>query len=637
MKVLVVVDALRGENYGTAIDCMNLIKYLKKSNDDVILLCPDVSKRGVINYFDVQRLDSDNLTDCVSLSNSVMMAKANSKSLKELIQTVDVIHIMSPFALGYKVAELASKLGVPLTAGFHIQAESITTQFKMMNVPIANATLYKRFYKHLYRYANAVHYPTEFIKRVFEGTVKRRTNGYIISSGVDDIFKPMEVTRNDKEFINILFVGRFSKEKSHATLIKAVAKSKYKDKIHLYFAGQGSQQEEISQLAKEYGINEPIMKFIPRDELVKVMNMSDLYVHPAAVEVEAISCLEAVSCGLVPIISDSQKSAAAAFAITEKNLFKNNSSDDLAYKIDYWIEHPEEKEELSKQYIEHANKHYSQEKCMEEMRDMLSFYAKEINHNTFTKYYYRDELNDDFAFNKIEVKKQKKPFKYLHNSIFWKCGEVFVYHIIARPIVWVLNKIFYHQTIKNKYLLKKAKNKGYFIYCNHTNGMADAFTPNLLSRKRNFIVVGRETVSIKGIKGIVTMLGAIPIYASLEELEPYNECIKYRINQKKSVTIYPEAHIWPYYTKIRHFKKDSFRYPIDFNKPVFVLTNTWQKRRLSKKPKLVSYLSGPLYHNPELSRQEAMDDLRERVYYEMVKVSNSVKQIEKIHYIKVEK
>ena len=274
---------------------------------------------------------------------------------------------------------------------------------------------------------------------------------------------------------------------------------------------------------------------------------------------------------------------------------------------------------------------------LEKLRNMLLTYSDKINHNGNQKLYYSDELNDDFAINKIKIKKQKKPFKYVHKNPIWRFFEFLIYNVIARPLVFILNQAFFHQRIKNKAILKRFKGKGYFIYSNHTNGMADAFTPNLLSLKRNYIVVSRETVSIKGLKGIVTMLGAIPIYSNVDEVEPFNECIKARILQNKSVTIYPEAHIWPYYTKIRDFKKDSFRYPVELNVPVYVLTNTWQKRRFGKRPKLVSYLSGPLFPDDSLGRSEAMEDLKERAYFEMIKVIRSVKQVEKIQYIKVDK
>ncbi len=641
MKVLVVMDALDGENYGTVFDCMNIIRYLHSSGDDVRLLSPNVEKNSgnLVNYYLVKKIDSADSIDPISKLNSAILNNANNKFLKEIINDADVVHIMMPFGLGYKVAKIAKKLGVPITTSFHAQAESVTSQYKLMNVRFANNTIYKYYFKHLYSLANAVQYPTEFTKMIFEGSVKRRTNSYIISSGVDDVYQRRDVQRDStySKHFNILFIGRFAKEKNHEALIKAVAKSKHKDNIQLVFAGQGSYKEEIVKLAKDLGVIPPITLFVSRESLVDIINSCDLYVHPADAENEGISCLEAISCGLVPIICDSKKSAIKSVALSEKNLFREHSIEDLTDKIDYWIEHPKEKKECSEQYLGFT-KSYSREICLEKVRKMILTYSDPINRNKLVKYYYSDELNDDFAFSKIEVKKSKKPFKYIHKNPIWRFFEFIIYNIIARPLVYLINQGFFHQRIKNKALLKRCKHTGYFVYSNHTHGMADAFTPNILSPKRNYIVVGREAVSIKGLKGIVTMLGAIPLYTSIDEVGPFNECIKTRVNAKKrAITIYPEAHIWPYYTKIRPFRKDSFRFPVDNKKPVYVLTHTWQKRKLSKRPRLISYLSGPLFPNEELSRVEAMEDLRERVYHEMLRVSNSIEQVEKIKYIKVEK
>ena len=97
---------------------------------------------------------------------------------------------------------------------------------------------------------------------------------------------------------------------------------------------------------------------------------SDLYVHASEVEIEAISCLEAIACGLVPIISNSPVSATKQFAIDDKSLFKNGDSDDLAAKIDYWIEHEEEKKQYSEKYVEYAQ-NYNIKACVVEFEKML--------------------------------------------------------------------------------------------------------------------------------------------------------------------------------------------------------------------------------------------------------------------------
>ena len=101
-----------------------------------------------------------------------------------------------------------------------------------------------------------------------------------------------------------------------------------------------------------------------------LINGADLYVHPAEVEIEAISCLEAISCGLVLVIADSPRSATRFFALDDKNLFHFNHPVDLAGKIDYWIVHPEEKAEYSEKYLGYTRQ-FEQEHCMTEMENMI--------------------------------------------------------------------------------------------------------------------------------------------------------------------------------------------------------------------------------------------------------------------------
>lgn len=113
-------------------------------------------------------------------------------------------------------------------------------------------------------------------------------------------------------------------------------------------------------------------------------------------------------------------------------------------------------------------------------------------------------------------------------------------------------------------------------------------------------------------------------------------CIESRIRQNSAIMIYPEAHIWPYYTKIRDFPYPSFEYACRLNKPIFVLTNCYQKRRFSKKPKILTFVDGPFYPNPDLSKKEAAKELREIAYHTMCHRAAEHSTYEYIRYIKEE-
>ena len=128
------------------------------------------------------------------------------------------------------------------------------------------------------------------------------------------------------------------------------------------------------------------------------------------------------------------------------------------------------------------------------------------------------------------------------------------------------------------------------------------------------------------------MLGAIPIPSNKQAMKNFLETIRKHIEKNHSITIYPEAHIWPYYTKIRPFKDVSFKYPIQLETPTFCITNTYQKYGKNK-IKIVTYIDGPFFPNKELTKKEQQKELRDTVYNYMVKRSQN-SNIELIKYIK---
>ena len=365
MKICIVADVLGKPNNGTTLACLNLINYMKSRGHEVRVLCGDKEKRDWEGYFVVPNMNLGPINAYLK-KNGVSIARPCKKVIEAALDGVDVCHIMTPFALSRSALKVCRKKNIPVTAGFHCQAQNFSVHLNMMNFKLANKIVYHNFYYRVYRRVDAVHYPTQFIKDLFEGDVKRKTNGYVISNGVNDIFKKTDV---EKEPYQVMFAGRYSKEKDHGTLLRGVAKSRYKDKITLVLAGQGPREKQIRRLAEKLGVRVK-MAFYGREELVEELNRSSLYIHPAKVEIEAISCLEAIRCGLVPIISDSPDSATGAFALDGKNLFRCADPDDLAAKIDWWFDHPDEMKKCSDAYLGFTEQ-FAQGECMAGMEKMF--------------------------------------------------------------------------------------------------------------------------------------------------------------------------------------------------------------------------------------------------------------------------
>lgn len=249
--------------------------------------------------------------------------------------------------------------------------------------------------------------------------------------------------------------------------------------------------------------------------------------------------------------------------------------------------------------------------------------------------YYSDELHDDFAGTNIQQKPLGKEYRYVNDNIFARVGTWIVYYVIALPIVFLLQKLIVRQKIVNRKLLKECKKQGCFLYANHTMAMGDAFTgPLVCAPKKCYVIVNPDAVSIKGLRTIVKMLGAIPLASGFEEGKKMVQCVKRRIEQGSAVMIYPEAHIWPYYTGIRPFASNSFKYPVNLDAPVFCITNCYQKSVLFKRPKVVAFVDGPFYPDKSLPKAERVEKLRNQVYEKMCQRSKEHSTCAYVEYVK---
>ncbi len=249
--------------------------------------------------------------------------------------------------------------------------------------------------------------------------------------------------------------------------------------------------------------------------------------------------------------------------------------------------------------------------------------------------YYEDELNDEFSKSSIEPRIIDENYKYVHKNPLWNLCSFVLQNILSVPIKILYAKIKFRIKYIGKEKIKPYKNEGYFIYGNHTQPFADTFIPSIpMYPKRNFLIVNPVNISLKGTGTLVEMLGAMPIPSNKSAMKNFLEAIKQKTNKGYAITIYPEAHIWPYYTKIRPFKDVSFKYPVQLEKPAFCITNTYQSYgKNNKKIKIVSYIDGPFYPNKELTLKEQQKELRNKIYNCMDERSKN-SNIEHIKYIK---
>lgn len=369
MIIAMVCDFLGEENNGTTIFCYNLIEWLTRHGHSVNIICPDKDKSDINSCFVVPQKKHLTSIEKRFANQGLVFAKPKRSVIRKAVLGTDGVLIITPFSLGKYVTKYALEHHIPVMATFQCQADSLIRPIRIGSKDKHKKKIYKQFYEQVYKYCQAIHFPSAFLCRDFEKYIGY-TPHYIISSGISsDFSKKVSCHRPVDSNFRIIYIARLSKHKNHKVLINAVNMSKYKNRIQLIFAGDGDYKSSIERDACEL-INQPIIRTYSRPKLLEVIATCDLYVHAANEETEGIACLEAATCGLVPIINNSPNSAAPAYAIDEKNLFNYNEAADLAEKIDYWLDHPKERNERSLEYLDFTKK-YSLAESMSAMEKMF--------------------------------------------------------------------------------------------------------------------------------------------------------------------------------------------------------------------------------------------------------------------------
>ncbi|WP_104749046.1 glycosyltransferase [Helicobacter cynogastricus] len=359
MVIVLVVDSFENKSNGTSMTAARFYKALKAHGHSVRVVAPFVQGE---EFYALKERYIPLVTE-LAHKQHILFGKPHEKILHQAFEGADIVHLFLPFKLEKVAIKVARAMKIPFVGAFHLQPEHITYNMGLQNLGWLNRFIFWWFKQSYYQHLTHIHCPSPFIKAEL---VKHNYGGkkYTISNGFDPMYAPRPHNTKSDDLYHIAMVGRYSPEKNQQVLIEATHLSKHASQIQLHLKGQGPQlaslQKHASKLAHrvDFGFLEP-------SELVKLLYQCDLYVHTADVEGEAIACLEAMACGIVPIISDSKISATNQFALDDRSLFKSNDPRDLANKIDWWLDHPEERLQAEDRYVQNAT-HYTLDKAIKQ-------------------------------------------------------------------------------------------------------------------------------------------------------------------------------------------------------------------------------------------------------------------------------
>lgn len=394
LKLLFVINNLYTRGNGLSASARRTITLLRERGHDVRVLSSGTAEQAQACNFTAPEFTLPArrfpLADAIISAQGYAFAKAKPKVIKQAVHWADVVHLEEPFGLQARTAHVAKRAGKPVLATYHIHPENITATIHLDSVWPLNALLLASWRRRIYALAQVVQCPSDSVHQRLQRwglgdklvtisngvglapskpAVSAKTE-YCAPGGRQTEAKqtPGGAQPEGEQIYHLLVVGRFSREKDQATILKAMRHSRYASQIQLVFAGRGPTEKSLRRAASRL-VRDGVLKHAPSFNFFDAAGLdaqaeqADLYIHAAFIEVEGLSCLEVLRHGVVPVIAHSPLTATSQFALDVHSRFKARDPKALARAIDYWLSDNERRQAEAQKYL-NIGAHYDINDCV---------------------------------------------------------------------------------------------------------------------------------------------------------------------------------------------------------------------------------------------------------------------------------
>ena len=253
-----------------------------------------------------------------------------------------------------------------------------------------------------------------------------------------------------------------------------------------------------------------------------------------------------------------------------------------------------------------------------------------------------EDLNEDIYQAKfLDIKLNYKKI-YKKPNAFTRAFKYIAQKCIALPLLYLYDKIYLGVKVKGKKNLK-ALNGGAITISNHVHYVDWSVGPAFLFKRKSVAVITlKDNFKIPTIRHLCKLYGCLPLPESTSDWTLFYKCIKrLLVEENKIVHLFPEASLWPYYNKLRPFKRGSFYFAVKYNVPILPYLITFRKPKgieklIRRAPRLTIIVGEPIYANQELDSKAQIDDLCNRAHIAMQTMLDENPSIEYYKYINEE-
>lgn len=244
-----------------------------------------------IHYLDIKKNGNFHYQSMKDLLRYSFLAYKYCKKLKTEKQ-FDLIHAFFGIPCGY----IAMKLGLP----YIVSLRGSDVPFYNNRFQLLDRLVFQRLSRKIWRKAASVVANSQGLKDLALQTMPTQNIG-VIYNGVDTAKFAPKNSKTKNTVLKLVSTGRLIERKGYQYLLEAL---KDIQGVELTLLGDGNLRSELEKYALE---NKLPVKFLGRstqEEIIPILQDSDVFVLPSLNEGMSNSILEAMACGLAIITTD---------------------------------------------------------------------------------------------------------------------------------------------------------------------------------------------------------------------------------------------------------------------------------------------------------------------------------------------
>lgn len=374
MKIAMFTDCYRPVINGVVTSVVNLKTALEKLGHSVYIFAPKVSgykdaENSIYRFFSFPYLFQREHRVSFPFPRKIF------KQIKDL--KIDVIHIHSPFCVGFMGLATASKNKTPAVFSHHTLWEKYVHYFPLFSQGLREKIAIK-LCRHFANKSKQVIAPTKQIKELLK-TQGAKTPIQVIPSGIKlEDFKKTDTGEFKKKFPQLagkkilIYVGRIGKEKNLEFLLKAFKEiSNLVPESHFLLMGDGPYRKELEDIARTSGLTQKVTfsGYVPQEEVKHYLKASYVFVFSSLTETQGIVLQEAMAAG-APAVA--LKAPGADDTITSGEdgfLLEPDDIDGFVKRTIELLKSPHLRDQMSQKALKKAES-FSQEKLVHQILEV---------------------------------------------------------------------------------------------------------------------------------------------------------------------------------------------------------------------------------------------------------------------------